>query len=244
VRPGALDYVLLVVLLLGAIFDWRWYWPRCVRSIRAKVPGARMRMYRILGAAEWAVTLFVLGLWIAKARPWSALWLGPVEHLRLGLGLLFAAIVIAIFVRNTKNVLGRPKSMAYVREKIGYLEPLLAETEGERRAFWFVSITAGICEEIIFRGFVMWCIGAWTGLILAVILSSVFFGFGHIYQGVSRTLPTALAGLALALIVVATGSLWPAIIIHAALDANSGELVFRVRRSPSALTEPAPSPTS
>jgi uncharacterized protein len=244
VRPGAFDYVVLAVLLLGAIFEWRWYWPRCVRSIRSKVPGARMRMYRNLLIAEWAITLFVLGLWIAKARPWSALWLGPVGHLRLGLGLLFAAIVIAILARNTKRVLGRPKSMAYVREKIGYLEPLLAETESERRAFWFVSITAGICEEIIFRGFVMWCIGVGTGLVLAVILSSVFFGFGHIYQGVWRTLPTALAGLFLALIVVATGSLLPAIIIHAALDANSGELVFRVKRETPALSEAEPSPTN
>jgi uncharacterized protein len=244
VRPGVLDYVVLIVVVLGVIFEWRWYWPRYVRSVRSNVPGARMGMYRNLVVAEWIVTLYILARWLAKARPWSALWLGPLGHPRVCLGLSFAAIVVVLLAWNTRTILGRPKAIARVREQVGYLEPVLAETERERRVFWLVSITAGICEEIVFRGFLMWCIGAWIGLIFAVIISSIFFGFGHIYQGTSHVLPTAMAGFALALIVVASGSLWPAIIIHAALDMNSGELVFRAKRAPSALGEVAPSPTN
>jgi len=246
VRPGAFDYVVLVVILLAAIFDWRWYWPRYVRSIRANMPGARMRMYRNVVVAEWVVTLYVLGLWVAKARPWSALWLGPVSPLRSGIGFFVAAIIIALLLlqaRKVKKVLARPEAVVRLRKQVA-ADLLAPATSGERRAFWFVSITAGICEEIVFRGFLMWLIAAWTGLALAVIISSILFGCAHAYLGAAHVPKTAIVGLVLALVVVACGSLWPAIVIHAALDLNGGELGFRIKRAPSASSEATPSPTS
>ena len=243
-NPNAFDYAALAVLVAWSIFDWRWYWPRYVRAIRANVPGARMRMYRNLAVAEWIVTLYVLGLWVAKARPWSALWLTPPGYVRSGFGLALVIAVIGLLMTQTKQILAQPKAMAKVREKMGPMEQLVPRTESERHTFWFVSITAGICEEILFRGFVLWLFTAWTGLIAAVILSSILFGFGHIYQGPSRVPITSLVGFVLAIIVVATGSLWPAIVIHAALDWNSGELGFRVLREPESPSEPLPSPMS
>lgn|SRR5487761_27750 len=243
-KPGVFDYVVLAVIIAATLFEWLWYWPRCVQAIRAHVPGARARSYRNLIVAEWIVTLYVLGLWAAKGRPWSALWLGPVSHLRLGLGLLFAAVIISLHFLQTRKILTQPKVIAKVREKIAYLEPLIPDTSGERRAFWLVSITAGICEEILFRGFVMRFIAAWTGLILAVILSSVLFGFGHIYLGLGHVPRTAVIGLALAIIVLASNSLWPAIIIHAAIDLNSGNLGFWVKRASVAPSVATPSFTN
>ena len=45
------------------------------------------------------------------------------------------------------------------------------------------SMTAGICEEIIFRGYFQKQFSAWTGNIPAgVLLSAAVFGAGHIYQ--------------------------------------------------------------
>ncbi|HKF50867.1 MAG TPA: hypothetical protein VKB26_01025 [Candidatus Acidoferrales bacterium] len=72
-RPGIFDYAVVVLLLLREIFEWRWHWPRCVEAIRARVPGARNRAYLSTIIALWMFTLFVLALWIARARPWSAL---------------------------------------------------------------------------------------------------------------------------------------------------------------------------
>ncbi len=67
-----------------------------------------------------------------------------------------------------------------------------------------------------------------------MILSSIVFGCAHIYLGVAQVPRTAIVGFMLALIVVAAGSLWPAIAIHAALDLSSGEIGFRVGRAAAA----------
>jgi len=68
----------------------------------------------------------------------------------------------------------------------------------------------------------------WTGVVAAVILSSLLFGIGHIYLGRAHVPKTALAGLFFACLALASGSLLPAMLLHAAMDWNSGELGFRI----------------
>jgi uncharacterized protein len=233
-KPGVVDWSVVAVMIAASLFEWQWYRPRYIRAIRTNVRGARVRMYRSLVVAEWVVTLWVLALWVAKARSWSGLWLVPHGQLRLGVGLVLAAVLIGLLASQTKRILAQPKLRAKVRENILFIDPLIPRTSGERHAFWFVSITAGICEEILFRGFLIWLIAAWTGLLLAIVISSIFFGFGHVYLGWAQRPRTGVVGLVLAILVVATRSLWPAIAIHAALDLNSGELGFCVGRPPAA----------
>jgi hypothetical protein len=116
---------------------------------------------------------------------------------------------------------------------MSFLNPLLPHTEAERYLFWFVAITAGICEEILYRGFLFSFLRESTGMIAAVVLSSIVFGFAHIYQGYRLVPRTAIVGLFLAVVVVLTKSLWPAILIHAAIDFSSGELGFAISRASS-----------
>jgi uncharacterized protein len=246
-KPDVFDYIVLAIVLIAPIFDWRWYWPRCVRAIRARIPGARVRFYRTTMTAEWIVTLYVVGLWSAKGRPWSALRLASSSSLRLAIGYSLATIIIALFVLQAwkvRKVLARPEAVARLRQKLAFADALVPETDGERRGFWVVSVTAGICEELVFRGFLIWLITAWLGLVAAVIISSIIFGFGHIYLGVAQVPRTALIGMVLALIVVGTGSLWPAMVIHAAVDLNSGEIGFRVGRAAAAPTSAAAPPAT
>lgn len=233
-NPGLFDDLVLGIVLIGPMIEGRWYWPRCVRAIRARTPGARMRFYGYTVAAKWVVTLYVLGLWTAQARAWSLLRLGSGGPWRLGAASLVAAVIVVLFVlqaRKVRKALQRPEAAARLREKFAFADALVPETDGERRGFWVVSITAGICEEIIFRGFLIWLMTAYLGLVAAVILSSIIFGYNHIYLGVAQVPRTALVGLLLALVVLASGSLWPAMVIHAAVDMNSGEIGFRVGRA-------------
>jgi hypothetical protein len=146
------------------------------------------------------------------------------------------ALALAFIVfswRQKRTVLARPKLIERVRQKMSFLNPLLPHTEAERYLFWFVAITAGICEEILYRGFLFSFLRESTGMIAAVVLSSIVFGFAHIYQGYRLVPRTAIVGLFLAVVVVLTKSLWPAILIHAAIDFSSGELGFAINRAPS-----------
>jgi len=45
-KDSAADYVLLALLILYPLVEWRWYWPRVSRALRAGIPGARTSFYR------------------------------------------------------------------------------------------------------------------------------------------------------------------------------------------------------
>ena len=100
---------------------------------------------------------------------------------------------------------------------------ILPVTREERRWFFVVSITAGVCEEVVYRGFLIhYLMGAPAGIgvTLAVVVSSVIFGIGHIYQGVRGAIGTAILGFVFAVLFVVTGNLAAPILLHAAIDAR------------------------
>ncbi len=82
-----------------------------------------------------------------------------------------------------------------------------------------VSPTAGFCEEFIFRGVLFVLLLDLSGdLVIATALSSLAFGVGHAGYGLTWTVGSTVFGAVAALSVVASGSLWPAIIAHALYD--------------------------
>jgi membrane protease YdiL (CAAX protease family) len=103
---------------------------------------------------------------------------------------------------------------------------LLPVTARERVAFVGVSLTAGFCEELVFRGFLIATLGAATGSTpLAILLSSGVFGLLHAYQRPSGAVRAAALGALLAAPLIATGSIVPAMIAHATLDLIGGLLL-------------------
>jgi hypothetical protein len=91
-------------------------------------------------------------------------------------------------------------------------------------ALWIaVSISAGISEEIAFRGYFQRQFGALTGSKWAAVsLQAVLFGMGHGYQGVQAIAKIALFGAFFGALAIWRGSLRPGIIAHAFGDILSG----------------------
>ena len=58
---------------------------------------------------------------------------------------------------------------------------------------WFgVSLSAGICEELIFRGYLLQQLIAWTRRPgLSIVLAAALFGSVHLYEGLGAILPLA-----------------------------------------------------
>ena len=71
-------------------------------------------------------------------------------------------------------------------------------------------------------------IGLWP----AVVVSSIIFGLGHAYQGKVGILKTGAVGLVMALLVVFSGSLWIAILVHAVVDITSGRIMSAAMEVP------------
>jgi len=86
-----------------------------------------------------------------------------------------------------------------------------------------LAITAGVCEEFVYRGFAIAAFSK-VGLPLwvVVILSSLLFGLAHAYQGRSGIVSTGIFGVLLAVGRLWIGSLVPVMMWHAGLDLAAG----------------------
>jgi len=101
-------------------------------------------------------------------------------------------------------------------------------TRGVEYLSWtLLSLGAGFCEELVFRGYLMRQFSAWTRLPwLALLLQSALFGVSHGYQGVVACLKIALFGLVFGMLAMWRRSLRPGMIAHALTDIVGG--IFRI----------------
>src|SRR5690606_36349186 len=105
----------------------------------------------------------------------------------------------------------------------GLLLRLLPRSGAERLAFAALSATAGVTEELVFRGFLIPALETALGSAwFAAVLSSLVFGFLHGYQQTPGMLRAGILGFGLALPLIMTRSLLPAILADTAYDIVAG----------------------
>jgi uncharacterized protein len=105
--------------------------------------------------------------------------------------------------------------------------PLLPQSWLEAAAFVVLAVTAGFCEEFIFRGYLQRQFLAWTGTAwIAVALQALVFGGAHIYQGWRGVVTITIYGALFGILAALRKSLRPGMIQHAGQDAFSGLAFF------------------
>jgi len=100
---------------------------------------------------------------------------------------------------------------------------MLPETAVEM-VFWvLLSITAGICEETIFRAYLQRQFAAWTrSLPVGVVVSAALFGAGHIYQGGKQAIIIGVYGLLFGIMTALRKSVKPGMMAHGFQDSIAG----------------------
>jgi membrane protease YdiL (CAAX protease family) len=89
-----------------------------------------------------------------------------------------------------------------------------------------LSVTAGICEETIFRGYLQWQFMALSKSAPAgILLSAAVFGAAHAYQGFRMVILIGLYGAMFGILAYWRGSVRPGIITHECNDSLNGVLV-------------------
>jgi len=157
----------------------------------------------IVGVAAERANLASLG--VNRFRPLYAVQ---------GVVFLMATAVVLLALEAMLSALGFP-----IRDEVRLLLP---DTGAERVWWFFVSLSAAVCEELAFRGFLLTRLktilghlnpklSGWTP---AVIVSAIAFGVGHNYQGVAGLVLVTILGAGLSLLYIRTGSLWPCIVAH------------------------------
>ena len=97
---------------------------------------------------------------------------------------------------------------------------------------WIVmAVLKGGFSEELWRTFTLTrfekCFGK-SGLVFALIASSIVFGLGHLYQGVGGMIANSIEGLFYALVYLRKGSAWEAVFAHAVFDLIAVALGFMI----------------
>lgn len=209
----------LGVFLLGICIYYPVYDAIYLKQDLSKVQ--KVQMYKSSIRAQWLFVLVAFVIWFWQGLGFSQLVTFPVPSassfdkltpytagVLSGVGL--SIVLSYILVKRKKT----PPTM-------GDIDFLLPQTKKEKLWFFFLSATAGICEELIFRGVMvyflfhlpldlpLWAIG---------LIASSAFGIVHLYQGFKGVIATGFMGYFLFGLYMQTGSLWLPILLHFIID--------------------------
>lgn len=213
-RPVAPMWHLAVVLILQLIVSYRGQ----VRFQQLQVPGEihRIALYERIILTEFVMLFLVLaGVWWQGSSIFTVLgtrWRSLADSGRdfaIGAGFLVVTIMIGSILNH-----GGDRSATRL---------LLPQGRNEMWAWTAVALTAGICEEALFRGYLQRQFIAVTKSVPAgIILSAILFGAGHGYQGIARAFQISVLGLLAGILAYRCKSVRPGMIAHAAQDILGG----------------------
>lgn len=185
--------------------------------------GSALPLYLSLLAAEWGLVRYVtVGIHRTGTRLRdlvTARWAGPKDVLRdVGLGLGFWAAWTAVV-----SLLARFVGPEGARS----VQPFLPRDLPESAVWVLLSLSAGFCEEVVFRGYFQRQFQAlWGNAALAISAQAVIFGIAHGYQGWRNVIVITVFGALFGLLAHWRRSLVPGMAAHAWTDIVGG-LVFR-----------------
>lgn len=210
--------VLLLVLSGVALLGYR-----SVHQMRAAQHSNRIVFYAITMVWEWLVVGYIY--WGVGRRGKSlrdvvrGSW-KRVSDFFIDFAIAFGFWISALIILSVVSRAIHATGMAEAARTLG------PQGLAESIVWVALSVTAGFCEETIFRGYLQRQFVAWTrSAAVGVVVSAVLFGAGHIYQGVKATVVIAVYGLMFGILAEARRSLRPGIMVHAWHDTITGLLI-------------------
>ncbi|HEV7654301.1 MAG TPA: type II CAAX endopeptidase family protein [Mycobacteriales bacterium] len=205
-------------------------WWSARRQHRAGDRDARRRRYRRTMILEWSLT--AAAVLLALAGP--GLDLGDLG-LRWPRGSAYTLVGAVGFVVSLGLLMLLRRR---VDQGAGVVAPaevtaLLPRTAKERRSFAQLALTAGICEELLYRGFLLAVVAAFApelGPWRLVLVSALAFAVAHTYQGVTGMLTAGVLGAGFAILFLGSGSLLLPVLYHVLIDLRLLLLAVRTPR--------------
>ncbi len=213
----------LIFFVLGVVLPWRGR-ARMKKLLAMPRVSAmeRLVLYASTIAFQWLLAA-VVG-WRVWAHNYNAQQLGLIFQGKTRLiiaGLVGAAIIATLQWLNLRRVSRIPVELRGPLQAIA--ERILPQSGVELPPYFALAITAGLCEEFLYRGFAMAALTqAGLAASLVVLVSSVLFGLAHSYQGRGGIVMTFAVGLVLGVSRLTYNSLIPAVFWHSAIDIMAG----------------------
>lgn len=202
---------LLAVSLRAALGQPSEEWPRTLSE-----PGARSLLYLQILTLQWVWAGYV---WFGVRRaggnlrtllddaPWSTRrWLWYVA-----IGLTSVIVWLAVGAGLGAVLHSSPGQLRGVAA-------MLPHTSEERLLWVGFALSAGFCEEVVYRGYLMRQFNAFAGnRLMAVLLQAVIYGSGHLALPLEMVVSVMLLGVLLGTVAVWQKSLVPGMILHSSI---------------------------
>jgi membrane protease YdiL (CAAX protease family) len=220
----------LFLMVAWPIYEKVVDWPRFQRWLDRVPSRARIREFRMTIIQQWVITAIAGFIWLHGGRRWEDIGMRPLMGWRLLGSAVLVLVLIALNAYQVRVIARSEKTRLAARnsKSIKSVEMILPHNDAELRWFLLVSMTAGFCEEFLFRGYLIHALApvfTWWG---AAALALIPFGLLHGYQGRSGIIKTTIVGALMTLIVAATRSLIPAMVMHAVIDIGGGVVAYTI----------------
>jgi membrane protease YdiL (CAAX protease family) len=220
-----LVFIIAVVYPIVGFVSFR----RLLRRVAAGETVKRTDLYRNTLISHWTLLFITMALWAYADRGWADIGFSLDLNLWFGVGVILTILgIVALAVQNRHVRAYKPDELKSLREQFSGLEIIIPQNGNELARFYGLSITAGIVEEIIWRGFLIWYFSLFMPLWAAAVLSAVGFGLAHAYQGAKHLPHVTAVGAAFTVLYLVSGSIWLPIIMHAAVDILQGRMAYDV----------------
>jgi membrane protease YdiL (CAAX protease family) len=196
-------------------------------NARAGLGPSRPTMYlRVMFFECLFLALVVFGVWL-RGTPLESIfgprWRSATQMFRdLGCGVLLLLVSTVVVSVLSGHHRGTPADQS--------IQYLLPQTSLELFLWIALSITAGICEEAIYRGYLQ-CqfIGVTHSVLAGILISAAAFGVAHAYQGLQRALVIGVSAVLSGLFAQWLGTVRPGMFAHALQDAIAPLLIKLMR---------------
>jgi uncharacterized protein len=213
----------LIFFVLAVLLPWRGRLRlQRMLALPQMTSRARLLLYGSTILFQWLAV--AITVWRAEARGFRPEDLGLNLHgfLRILIASFVGAATLAALQWLNLRRIGRSAGPAAAfMHKLA--ERLLPQSPKELLPYLCLALTAGLCEEFLYRGFAMAALtrvgfSTWQ----VVLISSILFGLAHLYQGRGGFVSTMVLGAVFGTARIAYDSLIPVMAWHFAIDAVAG----------------------
>jgi membrane protease YdiL (CAAX protease family) len=172
--------------LMAIIAAWAWFGEITAAKLRANTGPPLIVFYSAAVIFEWLTVAYIV---VGVRRQGGSLreliggsWGRGKDFWRdLLVALVFWIVALAC--------LGALRFVLHVNRGVDAVRFVAPQSKVELISWVLLSLTAGFCEETIFRGYLQRQFLAWSGKpTLGILLSAAFFGLIHAYQGAKQTI--------------------------------------------------------
>lgn len=211
------NLLIIIAIIVGILFPGYAIWSgRNLRQWLTSNPDQKVKVFRLTAIQLIVLMIFTLIPFWSSQNNLSHIGLDFISNPYWVISLFVLSLLALLLFRKIKLSEESAEKIANQNARIQFLLPT---NDREYKHMIFVSFVAGICEEVIYRGFLFWFIMNYLPLFPSIILANLPFALGHLTTtGTKNTVKAFVLALLFTGAYLLTKSLWLPILLHIIVD--------------------------